>query len=195
MRHSIPFFLPSFFLINIPSQPRISCSRACSGRLHFHKCVGYTFGFTFIHFVFGSTWPQPSIGKSWNIHKATIFSAVCKWKLNTISVLDIVVEEVLWKRCPIGILLSSVLSLALLCFWTDSCQIESCQGLSTYLTQGITDKDRFKQSKWMVAHYLLSNLHSGHAVGSPFSGRKETKTRKNVLSLRMQSIELNSIDP
>ena len=134
------------------------------------------------------------IGKSWNIHKATIFSAVCKWKLNTISVLDIVVEEVLWRKCPIGIRLSSVLSLALLCFWTDSCQIESCQGLSTYLTQGITDKDRFKQSKWMGAHYLLSNLHSGHAVGSPFSGRKETKTRKNVLSLRMQSKELNSID-
>ena len=175
--------------INIPSQPRTSCSRACSGRLHFHQCVGYTFGFTFLHFVFGWTGPQPSIiggncsaqfrihtwiyrwmtsgdisrnllsvftpnydwkvspcenggitslkmsriSFYWNIHKATIFSAVCTWKFDTISVLDTVVEEVLWRRCPIGILLSSVLSLALLCFWTDPCQIESCQGLSTYL--------------------------------------------------------------
>ena len=174
--------------INIPSQPRISCSRARSGRLHFHQFVGYTFGFTFLHFVFGWTGPQPSIiggncsaqfrihtwiyrwmtsgdisrnlsqclrqttigkyhlvkmevslhwewaefgfiRKSWNIHKAAIFSAVCTWKLNTISVLDTVVEEVLWRRCPIGILLSSVLTLVFLCFRTDPCQIESCRGL------------------------------------------------------------------
>ena len=42
----------------------------------------------------------------------------------------------------------------------------------------------------MVAHYLLSNLHGGHAVGSPFYGRKETKTGKNDSSQRMQSKEL-----
>ena len=145
--------------INIPSQPRTSCSRACSGRLHFHQCVGYTFGVTFLHFVFGWTGPQPSIiggncsaqfrihtwiyrwmtsgdisrnllpvftpnydwkvspcenggitslkmsriSFYWNIHKATIFSAVCTWELNAISVLDTEVEEVLWRRCPIGI--------------------------------------------------------------------------------------------
>ena len=84
----------------------------------------------------------------WNIHKATIFSAVCTWKFNTISVLDTVVEEVLWRRCPIGILLSSVLTLAFLCFRTDPCQSESCRGLSTILTP----RDN-NQSEWLHTIY------------------------------------------